>query len=225
MVGVVGTLSARSGDQMRCSQQSDVKQDPPPHNNPAPHQSRSPQQPGTPPTTTMYPPPHTHPAPHPTPPKRPTFFTPFSAITLALRTSFLWTGPMLMPLTGIFTSSESRKARRASREPRVEAWGWVGLGWGGLGWRWCVCVWVGEGVRVCIGWGCGVALGLWGCGVVVGGELWGLGRGRLGGRISQLEEGPKEMYRVRAAHLHTHALPALVHLVKYVLLNEWRADG
>mmetsp|Transcript_33806 Transcript_33806/g.74950 ORF Transcript_33806/g.74950 Transcript_33806/m.74950 type:complete len:223 (-) Transcript_33806:1550-2218(-) len=49
------------------------------------------------------------------------FLAPFSFITLALSTSFLCTGPMLMPDTGMLTSSLLRKASRASREPRVEA--------------------------------------------------------------------------------------------------------
>mmetsp|Transcript_24788 Transcript_24788/g.81080 ORF Transcript_24788/g.81080 Transcript_24788/m.81080 type:complete len:267 (+) Transcript_24788:2071-2871(+) len=45
-----------------------------------------------------------------------------SSMTDAPMTSRLCTGPMEMPETGICTASLSRKARRASSEPRVEAW-------------------------------------------------------------------------------------------------------
>mmetsp|Transcript_253 Transcript_253/g.293 ORF Transcript_253/g.293 Transcript_253/m.293 type:complete len:249 (+) Transcript_253:730-1476(+) len=44
-----------------------------------------------------------------------------SFITLALSTSRLWTGPILIPETGILTASLSRKVSSASNDPRVEA--------------------------------------------------------------------------------------------------------
>mmetsp|Transcript_3196 Transcript_3196/g.8464 ORF Transcript_3196/g.8464 Transcript_3196/m.8464 type:complete len:229 (+) Transcript_3196:1002-1688(+) len=46
---------------------------------------------------------------------------PFSFITLARSTSFLCTGPMLMPDTLMLTSGEARKVSSASSEPRVDA--------------------------------------------------------------------------------------------------------
>ena len=82
----------------------------------------------------------------------------FSFMTLALSTSFLCTGPMLMPLTGMSTTSEDRKFSSASREPRVLAWGGS---WGGqLG------CWPGGGGQ----------LGCW-AGGAVGGGVWGGGGG------------------------------------------------
>lgn len=49
------------------------------------------------------------------------FFLPFSSIVLALITSFLCTGPMLIPDTGILTASERRNSSSASNEPSVDA--------------------------------------------------------------------------------------------------------
>ena len=44
-----------------------------------------------------------------------------SCITLAPITSRLFTGPMAMPATGIFTASDLRNSKSASSEPRVDA--------------------------------------------------------------------------------------------------------
>ena len=42
-------------------------------------------------------------------------------MTLARMTSRLWTGPMLMPDTGMRTAGDLRNSRSASREPSVDA--------------------------------------------------------------------------------------------------------
>ncbi|KAA6423504.1 MAG: hypothetical protein FRX49_06564 [Trebouxia sp. A1-2] len=50
------------------------------------------------------------------------FLRPFSSMTLARMMSFLCTGPMLMPDTGILTAGDFRNSSSASRDPSVEAW-------------------------------------------------------------------------------------------------------
>ena len=50
------------------------------------------------------------------------FLRPFSSIVLARMTSFLCTGPMLIPDTGIFTASLFKNSSKASKEPNVDAW-------------------------------------------------------------------------------------------------------
>ena len=54
------------------------------------------------------------------PPVEPNQLT-FSSMTLARMTSFLWMGPMAMPLTGILTAGERRNSSSASSEPSVLA--------------------------------------------------------------------------------------------------------
>ena len=50
------------------------------------------------------------------------FLRPFSSIVLARMTSFLCTGPILIPETGILTASLFKNSSKASKEPNVDAW-------------------------------------------------------------------------------------------------------